>query len=59
VNLSPQDAIYVGDNYYADVVGSRAAGLRPILYDPLGIFPEPDCETIKSFDELKSILKVI
>jgi FMN phosphatase YigB (HAD superfamily) len=59
VNLSPQDAMYVGDNYYADVVGARAAGLRPILYDPLGIFPEPDCEMIKAFDELKSILKVI
>jgi FMN phosphatase YigB (HAD superfamily) len=51
--------MYVGDNYYADVVGARAAGLRPILYDPLGIFPEPDCESIRSFDELKSILNVI
>jgi HAD superfamily hydrolase (TIGR01549 family) len=59
VNLSPQDAIYIGDNYYADVVGARRAGLRPVLYDPLGIFPDPDCVTIKSFDELKSILKVI
>ncbi|MGZ9235273.1 MAG: HAD family hydrolase [Anaerolineales bacterium] len=59
VNLSPQDALYIGDNYYADVVGSRRAGLRPVLYDPLGIFPDPDCVTIKSFDELKSILKVI
>jgi putative hydrolase of the HAD superfamily len=59
VNLSAGDAIYVGDNYYADVVGSRAAGLRPVLYDPNGIFPDPDCDTIKSFDELNSILKVI
>ncbi|HSL43183.1 MAG TPA: HAD-IA family hydrolase [Anaerolineales bacterium] len=59
VKLSPADAIYVGDNYYADVVGSRRAGLRPVLYDPLGIFPDPDCEIIKSFDELNSILKVI
>jgi putative hydrolase of the HAD superfamily len=59
VKLSPADAIYVGDNYYADVVGSRAAGLRPVLYDPLEIFPDPGCETIKSFDELNSILKVI
>ena len=59
LNLSPEHAIYVGDNYYADVVGSRGAGLRPVLYDPLGIFPDPDCETIKSFDELNSILKVI
>ena len=59
VHLSASEAIYVGDNYYADVVGSRRAGLRPVLYDPLGIFPDPDCEPINSFDELNSILKVI
>lgn len=59
VNLSARDAVYVGDNYYADVVGARRAGLEPILYDPLGIFPEPDCTTIKSFDELNSVIKVI
>jgi len=59
VNLSARDVIYVGDNYYADVVGSRGAGLVPVLYDPLGIFPDPDCATIKSFDELNSIVKVI
>ncbi|HLO28475.1 MAG TPA: HAD-IA family hydrolase [Anaerolineales bacterium] len=59
VNLSANEAIYVGDNYYADVVGARRAGLRPVLYDPIGIFPDPDCETIRSFDELNSIIKVI
>jgi putative hydrolase of the HAD superfamily len=59
VNLSARDVIYVGDNYYADVVGARAAGLQPVLYDPLGIFPDPDCATIQSFDELNSIIKVI
>jgi putative hydrolase of the HAD superfamily len=59
VGLTPADVIYVGDNYYADVVGSRQAGLQPVLYDPLGIFPEPGCPTIKSFDELNSIIKVI
>ncbi|HSL31493.1 MAG TPA: HAD family hydrolase [Anaerolineales bacterium] len=57
--LSPADVIYVGDNYYADVVGSRAAGLTPVLYDPLGVFPDPDCVTIASFDELNSVLKNI
>jgi FMN phosphatase YigB (HAD superfamily) len=57
--LTPADAIYVGDNYYADVIGSRSAGLKPVLYDPQGIFPDPDCTTIKSFDELNSVLKVI
>lgn len=59
VNLSAQDVVYVGDNYYADVVGARRAGLQPVLYDPLGVFPEPDCTTIKSFDELVSAIKVI
>ncbi len=59
VNLSPRDAVYVGDNYYADVVGARRAGLQPILYDPRGIFPDPDCITIRSFDELSSAIKVI
>jgi FMN phosphatase YigB (HAD superfamily) len=59
LDLCPKEAIYVGDNYYADVVGSRRAGLKPVLYDPLGIFPEPDCTTIKSFDELNSVIKAI
>jgi FMN phosphatase YigB (HAD superfamily) len=59
VRLTPAEVIYVGDNYYADVVGSRGAGLTPVLYDPLGIFPDPDCATIKSFDELNSVLNVI
>jgi len=59
VNISAREAIYVGDNYYADVVGARNAGLQPVLYDPLGIFPDPGCATIKSFDELNSIVKVI
>ena len=59
VKIPAQEAMYVGDNYFADVVGSRRAGLLPVLYDPLGVFPEPDCATIKSFDELNSIIKVI
>jgi HAD superfamily hydrolase (TIGR01662 family) len=58
-NLTAAETVYVGDNYYADVVGARRAGLRPVLYDPKGIFPDPDCTTIKSFDELTSILKVL
>ena len=58
-DLTAQQVVYVGDNYFADVVGSRRAGLTPVLYDPRGIFPEADCATIKSFDELNSIIKDI
>lgn len=58
-DLTAPEAIYVGDNYFADVVGARRAGLTPVLYDPIGIFPEADCTIIKSFDELNSVIKVI
>jgi putative hydrolase of the HAD superfamily len=53
---APEAAAYVGDNYYADVVGARAAGLHPILIDPLGIFPEAGCPTIRSLSELEDAL---
>jgi putative hydrolase of the HAD superfamily len=55
--MTAQQAIYVGDNYFADVVGARRAGLTPVLVDPRGVFPEADCITIKTFDELSAILK--
>jgi putative hydrolase of the HAD superfamily len=57
--LSAQEAVYVGDNYFADVIGSRRAGLRSVLFDPGMIFPEADCTTIRSFSELNSILENI
>lgn len=57
--LTAQEAIYVGDNYFADVVGSRRAGLTPVLFDPEGIFPEADCAIIKTFEELNSAIKTI
>jgi HAD superfamily hydrolase (TIGR01662 family) len=58
-NLTAQETVYVGDNYFADVIGSRRAGLQPVLYDPNGIFSEVDCTIIKSFDELHSVVKDI
>ncbi|HJQ13493.1 MAG TPA: HAD-IA family hydrolase [Anaerolineales bacterium] len=57
VNLPASEVVYVGDNYYADVVGARSAGLQPVLYDPLGIFPDPDCVTIQSLDDLITIVR--
>jgi len=57
--LAAKEVAYVGDNYFADVVGARRAGLYPVLYDPKNIFPEADCITIRSFDELKSVIEVL
>jgi len=56
LSVKPDDAAYVGDNYFADVVGARRADLTPVLYDPRGIFDEPGCVSIRSFDELPSVL---
>ncbi|GAB4446706.1 MAG: phosphoglycolate phosphatase [Anaerolineales bacterium] len=58
-SVAAQETVYVGDNYFADIVGARRAGLHPVLYDPNGIFPEADCTTIKSFDELDAVIKSI
>jgi len=53
------ETIYVGDNYYADIVGALNAGLVPVLYDPNHIFPDADCLTIRSFDELLPLIEAL
>jgi len=50
------ETVYVGDNYFADVVGSRNAGLQPILYDRLGIFDDPGCPVITSIGQIPALL---
>ncbi len=49
----PETATYIGDNYYADIVGAQNAGLTGILIDRRGIFPEVECRVIKQISELK------
>ncbi len=56
---SPDETMYVGDNYFADVVGALRAGLIPVLYDPTGLFPEAadGCAVIKNYSEFYSLLQ--
>lgn len=56
LGIFPEQAMYVGDNYYADIVGARQAGLRPVLVDDDGVFPEADCPTIRSVAEIEQVL---
>jgi HAD superfamily hydrolase (TIGR01662 family) len=49
---TPEESVYVGDNYFADVVGARRAGLRPVLFDRRGLYPEAGCATITHFGQL-------
>lgn len=57
IDVPAESAMYVGDNYFADVVGARRAGLRPVLYDPRGIYPDASCDVIASLGELPKLLK--
>lgn len=56
---SASETMYVGDNYYADIVGALQAGLLPVLYDPTGLFPEAreGYSVIKHYSEFYDLLK--
>ena len=56
LQATPEQAVYVGDNYYADVIGAERANIRPILYDPEKIFEDVDCEVVSSLREINQIL---
>ena len=47
-----ETTIHVGDLYYVDVVGARAAGLRGVLLDEGNLRPDADCPRVRSLDEL-------
>lgn len=52
LGIAPERAAFIGDIYSIDVVGARAAGLRPILIDPTGGYGAVDCHTISALGEL-------
>ncbi len=54
-DVLPEQAVYVGDNYFADVVGAQGAGLIPVLIDPRHVFPDADCRVIHAIAELRSL----
>ncbi len=56
LGIQPSQSLYVGDNYYADVVGASRAGLKPVLIDPEGLFPEADCPIICKIGDLPELL---
>ncbi len=55
LSLYPGDCLYIGDIYSIDVVGSRAAGLTPILIDTL-YYHRKDCHVIPSLFHLPELL---
>jgi len=56
MGVDPNRTVYVGDNYFADVVCARAAGMHQVLIDPFGLFPDPGCAVISTVAELRPVL---
>ena len=57
LEAKPSETLYVGDNYFADVVGARRAGLGAVLLDAEGTFPQADCPVIHTLSELGMFLE--
>ncbi len=57
VGVEAAGAVHVGDHYYADVLGARAAGIRPVLLDRWGWSQSPDCTVIAGLAELPALVR--
>jgi putative hydrolase of the HAD superfamily len=57
MEVEPENCLFVGDDYRMDVVGSRAAGMTPVLLDRNDRYLETDCLKIRRIDELFDILR--
>jgi len=53
---APERVLYIGDNYYADIVGAQKAGLQPVLLDEKGVFPEAACAVIERLEDLLGLV---
>ena len=51
-----ETTLHVGDFYWIDVQGARAAGLRAVLLDSAGLYADADCPRIRSLAELPGLL---
>jgi HAD superfamily hydrolase (TIGR01549 family) len=56
MGIAPGGAAYVGDLFHVDVVGARAAGLTPILLDPLGAYASLDVLRAPTIAEVEPVL---
>jgi HAD superfamily hydrolase (TIGR01549 family) len=51
-----QTTLHVGDFYWIDVRGARAAGVQPVLLDAAGLYDWADCPRVRSLGELADVL---
>jgi HAD superfamily hydrolase (TIGR01509 family) len=47
-----ETTLHVGDFYWIDVRGARAAGVHPVLLDAAWLYDAADCPRVRSLGEL-------
>ena len=50
------EVVYVGNDYRADIVGARTAGLIPVLLDEQGKYPHADCPRVANLRQAAILL---
>jgi len=57
-NAEPHEAVHVGDQYHADVLGARGAGIRPVLMDRRGTYENvEECPRVRDVVELVKLFE--
>ncbi|QYK51358.1 MAG: HAD family hydrolase [Anaerolineales bacterium] len=56
LGVSKDSVLYVGDNYYADVLGARGAGLQCLLLNWNSLYEDPDVGQISAIADLLDLL---
>jgi len=54
--IEPAQAVFVGDTNATDIGGAQLAGLRGVLIDRVGAYPQANCPRIASLPELEMYL---
>ena len=56
VGVPAERAVHVGDSVHADVEGARAAGIKPVHFDPHGLCPEQGHKHAASLTEVAELI---
>ncbi len=56
LGVQPREAVHVGDDYWADVVGARSIGIQAVLVDRDGEDPHADCITLTRLGDLAGMV---
>lgn len=54
---SAATTVHVGDLYWVDVIGARAAGLGAVLLDEADLRPDADCPRVRTLGELVALAR--